>query len=259
MRGRTASALRPRRLNAVPDPRARLVCFPYAGGGVSIFRDWPRALPHDVEVCSIELPGRDTLIALPPPSGLPELVEQVRESFSALADLPVVLFGHSLGALLAFELARALRRDGDRLPAALCVSGHRAPHLPDPRRPLHLLPDAEFAAELCRLQGTPPEVLANRELMDLFLPLLRADFALAETYRYESETPLPVPILAWGGLDDAEVSPAEMAAWERHTSLRFKLRMLPGSHFFLQSAAGQLLGSLGHELRRLGHAAGGQR
>jgi surfactin synthase thioesterase subunit len=257
MKGWTASMLRPRRLNAVLDPRLRLVCFPYAGGGVSIFREWPRALPPEVEVCSIELPGRDTLFGQPPVSRLPELVELVRASFNSLSDLPVVLFGHSLGALLAFELARALRREGSSLPTALCVSGHRAPHLPDPRRPLHPLPDAEFAAELHRLQGTTPEVLANQQLMDLFLPLLRADFALAETYRYDPEPPLPIPFLAWGGLDDAEVSPAEIAAWEQHTSRRFRIRLLPGSHFFLHSAAGPLLEALGEELRLVWEEAEG--
>lgn len=251
MTGKTASVPRLRRLNAVSDPRLRLVCFPYAGGGVSIFRDWPRALPRDVEVCSIELPGRDTLIGMPPVSRLPELVEQVRKSLGSLVELPYALFGHSMGTLLAFELARCLRRDALPLPGALYVSGHRAPHLPDPRRPLHLLSDTEFAAELHRLQGTPPQVLANRELMDLVLPLLRGDFAVAETYRYEPEPPLPVPLFAWGGLDDAEVSAAEIAAWEQHTSDRFRMRMLPGSHFFLHTAAGQLLEVLAEELQTL--------
>jgi medium-chain acyl-[acyl-carrier-protein] hydrolase len=223
---------------------------------VSIFREWPRNLPDDVEVCSLELPGRDTLISRPAIRHLPELVDHLSGGFAALTSLPYVLFGHSLGALIAFELARRLRRDRLPLPEALCVSGHRAPHLPDPRRPLHALPDPQFAAELDRLQGTPPEVLAHRELMDLFLPLLRADFTLAETYRYTPERPLPMPLLAWGGADDAEVSREEVAAWEQHTSVFFRLRLLPGSHFFVHSAVDLLTRSLAGELQDLGRRSG---
>src|SRR5690606_38041922 len=204
-----------------------------------------------IEVCSIELPGRDTRIAHPPLTSLPALVQEVRSTFDTLLDAPFTLFGHSMGALLAFELTRSLRRDGLPLPAALFVSGHRAPHLPDPRRPLHPLPDGDFVAELRRLQGTPPEVLEDRELLELFLPLLRADFTVAETYQYTPEPPLPVPILAWGGREDPEVSQPELAAWREHTSRTFRLRMLPGSHFFVHSAADAVLESLGEELGRL--------
>src|SRR5690606_13046892 len=130
MRGRGSAAPHLRRLGAVDGARLRLVCFPYAGGGISIFRAWPSALPAGIEVCSIELPGRDTRIAHPPLTSLPALVQEVRSTFDTLLDAPFTLFGHSMGALLAFELTRSLRRDGLPLPAALFVSGHRAPHLP---------------------------------------------------------------------------------------------------------------------------------
>lgn len=243
--------LRIRRYNASVRPALRLFCFPYAGGGISVFQSWPEALPAAVEVCSPELPGRDTLIGQPAFTRVPPLVRRLVPAVEALLDIPFVFFGHSMGALLAFELTRELRRLGAPLPELLLVSGHRAPHLPDPRARLHGLPDPEFLAELRRLEGTPAPALANGELMQLFLPLLRADFELSEKYEYTSESPLDVPIAAWAGSEDAEVSVAEVAAWREHTSGAFRFEELPGTHFFIHGSAAVLQHGVRMELTRV--------
>jgi medium-chain acyl-[acyl-carrier-protein] hydrolase len=152
-----------------------------------------------------------------------------------LFDIPVVLFGHSMGALTAFELARELRRLGGPMPIRLIVSGRAAPHLPARRKPLYLLPDREFRTELKALGGTPAAVLDNDELMAAFLPTLRADFAAHETYEYAEEPPLDCPILAVAGAADTVASPDDVRAWERHTMAAFDARVLPGDHFFIQT------------------------
>jgi medium-chain acyl-[acyl-carrier-protein] hydrolase len=214
------------------DAALRLFCLPYAGGGLGVYSDWPRALPQWVDVCSVELPGRDRLIGVPPLQTVPELVERVAASLEPWLDEPYALFGYSMGALLAFELARSL----PRRPAALLVAAHRAPQLPDRREPLHPLPAAEFVAALARLEGTPPEVLTHPELMELYLPVLKADFALSETYRYIPGPPLAVPIFAYAASEDPEVPVDDVNAWRKQTARAFALRTCPGNHFFLRTA-----------------------
>jgi medium-chain acyl-[acyl-carrier-protein] hydrolase len=176
------------------------------------------------------------------------LVNRLAQALDPYLAVPFVLFGHSMGGLVSFELARVLRKQHRPTPQALFVSGHRAAHLPDRRPPVHLLPEPEFLAEMHRLQGTPEEVFRNRELMELFMPILRADFSLCETYAYTAETPLDCPITAFGGLEDSEVSHEEMAAWRAHTCARFTLHMFPGNHFFVQTALARLLEIVSQEL-----------
>jgi len=226
----------------------RLFCFSYAGGGASVFASWPNCLPHFIEVCAIELPGREALFQKPPFTRLSPLIDEVLRSLSGVMDLPFALFGHSMGALLAFELARELRRRGAPEPATLFVSAHRAPHLPDSHPPVADLPDLELIAELQRLQGTPPEALQNRELMLLLLPLLRADFALCENYQYQTDVPLDHPIVAFGGIDDSEIEQAEILAWREHTHNVFHFKMLPGNHFFIHTAKEPLLKVMSEQL-----------
>jgi medium-chain acyl-[acyl-carrier-protein] hydrolase len=199
----------------------------------------------------VELPGRDRLIREPPVESLPLLLERLVGAVNHWMNLPYVMFGHSMGALLAFELARRLISAGKQAPTALLVSAHRAPQLPDTREMLHDLPRAEFISALSRLQGTSPDVINNRELIDIYLPALKADFTLAETYTYTPGHPLDCPILAFGGRDDFQVTEAEIAAWREQTTGDFELRMLPGNHFFLQNSAALLLYEIAEELARL--------
>ncbi|BAU09023.1 thioesterase II family protein [Fischerella sp. NIES-3754] len=218
-----------------PDAQIRLFCFPYAGGSANIFRHWSNHLPTTIEVCAIELPGRGMRIKLPPFTQLEPLVTELASVLKSKLDKPFAFFGHSMGAFVSFELALLLRKQYDLNPSHLFVSAHRAPQLVDPKPPIHSLPEAEFIAELRRLNGTPQALLENDELMQLFIPLLRADFAVLETYVYTQQAPLNIPITAFGGLQDQEVSRDQIQAWQEQTSASFSLHMLPGDHFFLHS------------------------
>lgn len=217
-------------------PRLRLVCFPYAGGGAWTFRGWP-GVPADGEAWAVELPGHGARIAEPPVGDLEALVAPLARAIAPLADAPLALFGHSMGALLAFETARRLRAEAGVEPVHLFVAGREAPQLPEARPPAHGLPDEELVAVLRDLDGTPSEVLEDAGMMALMLPVVRADFRLVETYRYRAEAPLGCPITAIGGADDARVRPAMLAPWREHTRAAFALHLVDGGHFFLPRAA----------------------
>ncbi|MEP0869971.1 thioesterase II family protein [Trichocoleus desertorum AS-A10] len=233
-----------------PQARLRLFCFPYAGGNSFIFRPWLNHLPSDVELGAIELPGHGTRMAEPLLTRMPELVEAIASSLLPHLDKPFAFFGHSMGAWVSFEVARWLQAH-HVYPVHLFVSGARAPQLPSLRSPLHQLPEVEFVAALRRLQGTPEEVLEHTELMELMLPILRADFTVLETYIHSSQAPLPCPITAFGGLQDVDVSPEMLQAWQTRTSAGFSHRMLPGNHFFIHSDQTLLLQLLTQELTQI--------
>ncbi|CAG0930686.1 Linear gramicidin dehydrogenase LgrE [Thermoflexales bacterium] len=163
-------------------------------------------------------------------------------------DRPCAFFGHSLGALIGFELARALARQNDFVPVHLFVSGHSAPQVPNNEEAVHLLPEPEFIQKLDSLSGTPAEVLQNAELMELFLPVLRTDFAINETYTYTPGPPLECPLSAFGGLQDKMFTPADQEGWRDQTHNAFTLRLLPGDHFFLHSARPLLLRAVVQDL-----------
>jgi len=233
--------------------RLRLFCFPYAGGGAAIYRLWPQSLPSEVEACMAQLPGRGTRLREEPFTNLDALVAAVAEAIAPLLDKPFALFGHSMGAMISFELARRLREQGQPQPSHLFISGRRAPQLPNDDPISYNLPDAELGQELLRLNGTPKEVLEHPELMELMLPLLRADFSVVETYDYRPGVPLDCPLTVFGGLRDAEVSREQLDAWREQTTGEFALRMLPGDHFFLNDAQAQtlLLSAVARDLYQL--------
>lgn len=233
----------------------RLFCFPYAGGGASLFWGWAERLPSGVEVCSVQLPGRGSRAAEPPRSRLLPLVGEMAEALGPYLDRPSVFYGHSMGALLCFELARELRRRHGFEPARLVVSGCSAPQIVDCEQ-THQLPDDLFIEHLRELNGTPAELLDNQELMQLMLPVVRADFAALETYEYVAEPPLGCPITALGGLQDDTVGGDDLRAWREQTTSDFAARMLPGDHFFIHSAEGLVLQVLSRELLLLGADAG---
>jgi medium-chain acyl-[acyl-carrier-protein] hydrolase len=229
-----------------PQPRphaaVRLFCFPYAGGGISIYRSWANELCPDVEVCAVQLPGHDFRMREQPYADMRMLVAALADGLAHKLDTPYAFFGHSLGALIAYELVRHIRRQGGNPPVHLFASARRAPQLPA-RYPLcHQLPDSAFVeAVVNRYNGIPQSILDDPDLMRLFLPMLRADFALAETYQYVEGEPLDEPITIFGGVDDAMVKPAELTAWKYVTRGSMDLHMMPGGHLFVQNAPKALL------------------
>ncbi|MEW6367299.1 MAG: alpha/beta fold hydrolase [Acidobacteriota bacterium] len=228
--------------------RLRLFCFPYAGGAASVFRQWAEGAPQEIEVVAIQLPGRENRWREPAVASMCEVIEPLRESILPCLGLPFAFFGHSLGALVAFELARLLHRRSDPQPIQLFVSGRRAPQLPPRRPPVHALPDAELVDFLRRLNGIPQEILGNQEVMSLFLPVIRADFSVNETYSYAAEQTLECPIWAFGGLEDSEVDRESLEAWDRHTAASFSVRMFPGDHFYLHANRTPLTRLIFHRL-----------
>src|SRR5258707_4225829 len=232
-----------------PHARIRLFCFPYAGGSASIFRTWHEYLPQEVEICPVQLPGREGRLLEQPFSHLPALIETLASALTPFLDRPYAFFGHSMGALVSFELVRHLRRlESQALPVRLFVSGRRAPHIPDLDPPVSSLSEAEFIEELRRLKGTPEEILRNEELLRLLLPIILADFNLCETHTYTPDSPLPCPITAFGGLYDTEVTRQMLAAWREQTCSSFKLRFFDGDHFFLHKERKELLAALMQDL-----------
>ncbi len=231
-----------------PNARLQLVCFPHAGSGAYGYRAWPDHLPDWIEVCAVQLPGRETRLQEPAIGSLPDLIEQLLPAMSTRLDRRIALFGHSMGALVAFELARALRHQYGLTPMHLFVSGRVAPHLPPRHQPMYAETDAVFIQRLRQFNGTAEAILSNSDLMRLLLPVLKADFRLNEATTYVLEPPLSCPISVFGGEDD-RVAPFEhMAGWRHQTLDRYVERKLPGGHFFVQTAQQQLCRAITEDL-----------
>jgi medium-chain acyl-[acyl-carrier-protein] hydrolase len=179
------------------------------------------------------------------------LISALAEGLLPHLDKPFAFFGHSMGAIIGFELARYLRRHHRLEPRYLFVSAAPAPHLREREKPIHALPEPEFIREIAKLNGTPLEVLESAELMQLVLPTLRADFALSEKYRYRNESPLDCPIAAFGGSRDESVTRAHLEAWRTQSANAFSLNIVPGDHFFLHASQTRLLALLSQKLNRL--------
>jgi surfactin synthase thioesterase subunit len=212
-----------------------------------VFRTWPDGLSDQVEVRGVMLPGRERRFNEPALTSVSALADLLVPALSGEPGPPYAIFGHSLGAVLAFEVARRLSAAG-QAPVHLLVSGGRAPHLARTGPVYHRLPDAEFLASVNALGGTPPELVANQEFLELLLPTLRADFTAAETYRVPLGRPLPCPITAFGGAGDPMVARADLDAWAGHAGGAFRVHVLPGDHFFLTTARARLLELVDREL-----------
>lgn len=232
----------------VKETEFRIFCFPYAGGSAQIFYPWREILPKGIEVCPVQMPGRGRRLDEAPYEKISSLIEVLSDAVRPYLNVPFAFFGHSMGALICFELTRQLRRLDYPTPVHLFVSGYKAPHLPSSSSAKHGLPPQEFISELRRLNGTPPEILESRELMDLLLPALHADFEVCETYQYKAEDPLDCPIAAFGGLGDPETKQYEIEAWAQETSKAFSVHMFPGDHFFLNSQQPALLNLIARKL-----------
>lgn len=235
-----------------PQARLRLFCFPCAGGIASAYSAWPNNLPPDVEVCSIQLLGRGSRLMERPFTRLPLLVQALVPILQPYLNIPFAFLGHSMGALLCFEVARQLRRQNIPSPVHLFACSCPAPQIPISSSPIHVLPDAAFVAELRhRYNAIPQQILENNELMQLFLPSLRADFAVMGTYVYTTERPLDSPISVFGGLQDRAISYDDLEAWRIQTCSSFTLQLFPGDHFFLHNSESPFLQALSQQLHQL--------
>lgn len=233
-----------------PNPRAtvRLFCLPYAGGGASSYRAWPAYLPADIDVMAIQLPGREERVCEPAFRDASELCAQLTAVVAPYLDRPFALFGHSMGGLLAFELARRFRTIGAPCPVHLFISAHSGPRAVYGLPRVAAMSDEEFAALLRRLGGTRDEVLADAEMMTLVLPLMRCDLSVCESYRYVLDEPLTCPISVFGGILDKLVRRPDLLAWDAETSGVFRARMFPGGHFFFDDLKPRVLQALTDDL-----------
>jgi len=236
------------RFKTNPKASLRLFCFPYAGGGASIYRLWHNHLPDHVELCALQPPGREGRISETPLNELATIVAEAATALHPWLDRPFVLFGHSLGATIAYETARVLATKG-LTPQMLVVSGRLPSHCPSRRAAISHLPEPEFLAELLKLKGTPREVLENRELVDLLLPLLRADFRLADFPHPLPGGQLTCPVLALGSEQDELLDQEGLRKWQEVTQASFQVQMFPGDHFYLNHHRDLLVGYLSEVLK----------
>lgn len=238
---------------ARPQARLRLLCFAYAGGGANVFRGWEQSLGEDVEVTAVQLPGREWRRGEPLLTSMDALLDHLLPPVAAwLQDpRPVVFFGYSMGAALAYALAARLHAEGHVLPAALIVAACRAPQLLRTANPIYTLGDAEFADAIRHFGGLPDSVLAEPALMQLALPVLRADFQVLGTYQWQARPPLPCPLTVYGGSEDPHAKRDELAQWRVHAQASFQLRLFSGGHFFINETRAQLLRTLQADLAQV--------
>lgn len=211
----------------------RLVCFPYAGAGGGVFKGWESQLPDWVDLMVAELPGRGARFGEPLLFNMNDVVAQMADDFLHYMEKPFVFFGHSLGALVCFELCKELRARALAEPEVLIVSGRRAPHCPTDSQ-YHLLSDDQLIGQLRNYDGTPDEILADADMMRLILPILKADFSVAETYRYSDTKKFDFPIAAFGGKSDKGVPKNSLLKWSEFAGKSFVCEMFDGAHFYLQ-------------------------
>jgi medium-chain acyl-[acyl-carrier-protein] hydrolase len=237
-------------LSVRPQARVRLFCFPYAGAGASVYRLWPGELSPAVEVWAVQLPGRETRLHEPALTSMTAVVNGLMPALTPLLDRPFAFFGHSMGALVACELARSLQLQGRCEPALLMLSARRSPSVPDTDPPIHRLGHDDFVTEVDRRYGgIPKEVKAHRELMELLVPALQADMAVVETHRHAMLPLLNSPMHVFGGDADSRTRREDLQAWEATTCGAFRLTMLAGDHFFINSQRSHLLALVSESLR----------
>lgn len=222
--------------------RVSVYCFPYAGAGANTFGSWASSFDPGFQLFGLQLPGRESRISEEPQTD----AEAIATALAAHADRPFVVYGHSFGARLAYEVLHVLWARGSRLPELFCPAACRAPDLPADGQTSQLstLDDDALARRLAALGGMPPELLAEPELMELLLPTFRADFAWLDAYRYRQRPPLPIPFLAFCGEEDPIASAENMDRWRLHTAAEFELRTMPGGHFFFDGGRERMAGRI---------------
>ena len=233
-----------------PKPAAvlRLFCFPYAGGGAAIFRDWFKSLPDEIEVIAIRPPGRENRFGEAPIGCLPTLVQLLYQNILPLLDKPFIFLGHSNGALTCFELARLLEAKQGPAPGKVILSAKCPPHIPSPTKNISHLPNVEFLAELKDMGGTPAEILQNKELMELLLPILKADFSLSENFVHENNTLLKSETILFHGVQD-RFSKEQNGAWQGLLLKPVKLFEFSDGHFFIDSQREEFLSLTNHLIK----------
>ncbi len=231
--------------------RLNLFFFPHAGGGASAFYQWSRVLPKEIASYAVQLPGRETRLRESLHREVNALVAVLAgELRPFLESAPYIFWGHSMGALLAFEVTRLLQERGQKLPLRLLVSGYNAPHIPYADPQIHHLPEADFIAALQELNGTPEAVLKDDELRNLVLPIVRADFQLVETYTYEEAQPLPCPITVLDGAADEKTNDDDLREWQAQTTHELEMFTFPGDHFFLYDLQPKLISTVVYLINR---------
>ena len=213
----------------------RLFCFPYAGGSSTTYLPWVNDLPDNVELIIVQPPGRNNRMFEPMHSNMTDLVNELIPIIPRLLNKPYIFFGHSLGSRIAFELLTQLQMLNHPLPQHFIASGSRGAQVPSTKKPTHHLPHDEFIAELQDLNGTPQAVLENQELTELFLPLLRADFKISETYCYSGKMILDCKISVLSGEDDIDITLANLQSWGELFTEEVEIHYLSGGHFFIES------------------------
>ncbi|GAA3728889.1 alpha/beta fold hydrolase [Plantactinospora mayteni] len=243
-----------RRCGGSDRPGLRLICLPYAGAGAAVFREW--RLPDELgaDVWAVQLPGRESRFREPAPRRVQPVVDALAGELHPLLDRPYALFGHSMGALLAFELCRRLRRDGAPQPVRLLVSAYRAPHLPAWRPAVSTLPQPQLLTRLAEMAGQSRSAVMDPDLLTALTPMLRADFELCETYRYVPDDPLDMLITCFAAVDDPEVRVDEMLGWQRHSTMDSQLHPYSGGHLFLLDHRASVLSRIAMELAPLSGA-----
>jgi medium-chain acyl-[acyl-carrier-protein] hydrolase len=231
-----------------------LFCFSHAGGGPSFFRPWGARLGPEIAVRRVLLPGRESRLGEPPFRHIADLVDPLCTALEQHLDRPCAFFGHSMGAAVAYEVARRFSATGTRRPGCLIVSARRAPGGVDPGRRLSTLPDDEFASEVARLNGIPPEVLSEPELLSMLLPTLRADYELSETYQPLPGDDLDCPVAAYVSTADPVAQYADMLAWHKVTTGEFSVRVFRGDHFYLKGGRLDVLTAVREDLRSAAEA-----
>ncbi len=231
-----------------PNARLRLFCFHYLGGAASVFREWSDALPSDIEVCPVQLPGREARLKEQSFTEFVSLIETLGQVLSPYLDKPFAFYGHSLGTLIGFELARLVRQQYGLSPMHLFVGGLQAPHFSISKLNTRSSSSEQMLNYLWDISEVPQSILDDRSLFEELMSIFKADTQLLQSYIYSQEKALDCPISAFGGIDDPVVSPEELAQWYQHTSSTFKLQMLPGQHMFLKSSRKLLLEAISQEL-----------
>ncbi len=240
-----------------PEAKFRVFCFPYAGGNAQIYRSWSKVFPEFIEVMAVNLPGHGSRIMEPAISRLDPLVRSIAEAiYPYLKEKQFAFFGHSMGALVCFELSRHIFKEYNICPVHLFVSAHCAPQLPSryAGQKDYMLPDNELLKKVKDLNGTPQWMLENEEIMQLAIPIMRADMEVCQTYNYVDELPLQVPITAFAGSQDECVSIDEIRSWKEQTNKNFRMEVISGDHFFIQSMGDLVSRSVAEELKRIFYA-----
>ena len=210
-----------------------LICFPFAGGGISTYQSWGRLLSSNINLSAVLLPGREIRIQQAPESDMDKVCDSIiNEILTRYSQKRLVFFGHSMGSILAYEVARRLQQDHKVFLKAFIASGHQAPHLYFGGH-FHCASDDDFIQELKRFGQTPDIIFEDAEMRSLFLPMLRADYALFENYQLETPVELHCPLLTCTGKMDSEVTPKQIQSWQDLTSVKAQHQILPGDHFYL--------------------------